>query len=283
MRGGPSLDPAAARAPPSYRRLPTRARLSTPRSRSPSCSSPPAADLRRRGRPRGHDRAAEWKLLVELPCELVAGRRIPAVEVERAEAAPARSPAGRARRPARAGGAPLPQARLRRSLARPPAYGTIESVERIERRDLRAHHARELGRAARAHRRCAATSTRARVARLIERRLAHWQPGERSRATPRSPARGVRVDAFAAERQQVHLYLGHLGITRNDPDYAALVVMDHVLGTGPGFTNRISRRLRDEQGLAYAVQREHPRVGRDPARDVHRLHRHVARARRPRR
>ena len=42
-------------------------------------------------------------------------------------------------------------------------------------------------------------------------------------------------------------------ITRSDPDYAALTVMDHVLGTGPGFTNRISRRLRDELGLAYSV------------------------------
>jgi zinc protease len=31
------------------------------------------------------------------------------------------------------------------------------------------------------------------------------------------------------------------------------MVMDHVLGTGPGFTNRISRRLRDELGLAYSV------------------------------
>jgi zinc protease len=29
--------------------------------------------------------------------------------------------------------------------------------------------------------------------------------------------------------------------------------MDHVLGTGPGFTNRIARTLRDEQGLAYTV------------------------------
>ena len=29
--------------------------------------------------------------------------------------------------------------------------------------------------------------------------------------------------------------------------------MDHVLGTGPGFTSRIARRLRDEQGLAYTV------------------------------
>ncbi len=29
--------------------------------------------------------------------------------------------------------------------------------------------------------------------------------------------------------------------------------MDHVLGTGPGFTSRCSKKLRDEQGLCYAV------------------------------
>ena len=28
---------------------------------------------------------------------------------------------------------------------------------------------------------------------------------------------------------------------------------DHVLGGGPGFTDRLSRTLRDEQGLAYTV------------------------------
>ncbi len=52
---------------------------------------------------------------------------------------------------------------------------------------------------------------------------------------------------------QVHIYLGHLGIKRTDSDFYKLLVMDHVLGTGPGFTSRISRKLRDEQGLAYAV------------------------------
>ena len=29
--------------------------------------------------------------------------------------------------------------------------------------------------------------------------------------------------------------------------------MDHVLGTGPGFTSRISKKLRDEDGLCYSV------------------------------
>lgn len=55
------------------------------------------------------------------------------------------------------------------------------------------------------------------------------------------------------EKAQNHIYLGHPGITRTDPDYYALLTMDHILGTGPGFTDRISRRLRDEQGLAYTV------------------------------
>ncbi len=55
------------------------------------------------------------------------------------------------------------------------------------------------------------------------------------------------------EKEQNHIYLGHPGITRMDPDYYVLLTMDHILGTGPGFTDRISRRLRDEQGLAYTV------------------------------
>ncbi len=57
----------------------------------------------------------------------------------------------------------------------------------------------------------------------------------------------------AEDRDQLHIYLGHLGVRRDDPDYHALLVGDHVLGSGPGFTDRLSMRLRDEQGLAYTV------------------------------
>ncbi len=56
-----------------------------------------------------------------------------------------------------------------------------------------------------------------------------------------------------AQREQRHLYLGHLGIRRADPDYYKLLVMDVILGGGPGFTSRIPRRLRDEMGLAYTT------------------------------
>lgn len=53
---------------------------------------------------------------------------------------------------------------------------------------------------------------------------------------------------------QLSIYLGHLGIRRKDEDYYRLLVMDNILGVGgAGFTDRLSARLRDRQGLAYTV------------------------------
>jgi zinc protease len=52
---------------------------------------------------------------------------------------------------------------------------------------------------------------------------------------------------------QLHFFMGHAGIRRDNPDYYKLLVMDYVLGTGPGFTDRLSSRLRDREGLAYTV------------------------------
>ena len=52
---------------------------------------------------------------------------------------------------------------------------------------------------------------------------------------------------------QLQFFMGHLGIRRENPDYYKLLVMDYVLGTGPGFTDRLSSKLRDREGLAYTV------------------------------
>ncbi len=52
---------------------------------------------------------------------------------------------------------------------------------------------------------------------------------------------------------QLQFFMGHLGIKRGSPDYFKLLVMDYVLGTGTGFTDRLSSRLRDREGLAYSV------------------------------
>jgi zinc protease len=56
-----------------------------------------------------------------------------------------------------------------------------------------------------------------------------------------------------AAAAQLHFFMGHPGIRRANPDYFKLLVMDYVLGTGPGFTDRLSARLRDRHGLGYTV------------------------------
>jgi zinc protease len=62
---------------------------------------------------------------------------------------------------------------------------------------------------------------------------------------------GKRVKFITMPAQQLNIYLGHLGVTRTNPDYYALQVLDTILGGGAGFTARIPQRLRDELGLAY--------------------------------
>ena len=71
-------------------------------------------------------------------------------------------------------------------------------------------------------------------------------------AAPPKPAAAEKI-VSDANASQVHVYIGHLGITRDNPDYYKLLVMDNVLGVGPGFTDRLSANLRDRMGLAYTV------------------------------
>jgi len=52
------------------------------------------------------------------------------------------------------------------------------------------------------------------------------------------------------QREEVQIFLGHLGIRRDNPDYYALRVLDVILGSG-GISSRIIYQLRDVQGLAY--------------------------------
>jgi zinc protease len=62
-----------------------------------------------------------------------------------------------------------------------------------------------------------------------------------------------KIRRVAYPGEQVHVLMGHLGIPRLHPDFEALAVADHILGSGPGFTDRLSRVIRDELGLAYSV------------------------------
>jgi len=51
---------------------------------------------------------------------------------------------------------------------------------------------------------------------------------------------------------QANILLGHIGISRDNPDYYAVSVMNYIFGGG-GFSSRLMQSIRDEMGLAYDV------------------------------
>lgn len=195
----------------------------------------------------------EWELLADLLCDSLTGATYPAAEVSRQKKRVLDRLLLERDDPRQQGGLRFRKLVYGDHWLGRPAYGSLAHVARIGPADLRAHRARNWVGKRTIVSVCGDVDP-ARVRRVFERHLARWTPGTLLATTPPEfPPVAPRVDAFKAERKQVHLYLGHLGVRRSDPDYAALVLMDHVLGTGPGFTNRISRRLRDELGLAYTV------------------------------
>lgn len=150
-------------------------------------------------------------------------------------------------------------------LGRPP-HGTRDSVSRLRPKDLRAFHA-EFFRPANGYVAAAGPDTPEKMLAQMRKAFAGFRgkaPGHPPMPTVELPARSRDVHVPMA-REQVHVYLGHVGVRRSDADYYVLSVMDHVLGTGPGFTSRCSRKLRDEQGLCYAVSAGiTPSAGEEP-------------------
>jgi zinc protease len=97
---------------------------------------------------------------------------------------------------------------------------------------------------------------KAEVRKKVEETFGLWAQSADFEA-PAAPAVARQKEAIerfvSAPKEQVNIFIGHSGIARRNPDYYALLVMDTILGSSPGFTSRIPRILRDEQGLAYTT------------------------------
>jgi zinc protease len=78
-----------------------------------------------------------------------------------------------------------------------------------------------------------------------------YAPPQKPPAAIPTPQAGVI--RLARDTDQANIFVGHIGIPRAHEDYYSLLVMDYVLGLSPGFTDRLSRTLRDRDGLAYEV------------------------------
>jgi zinc protease len=92
---------------------------------------------------------------------------------------------------------------------------------------------------------------------LLERYLGSWpaRPLELPPLPQPQPIRGKQVRVVDMDVNQSYIQFGHLGVRRADPDFPTLRAMNYILGGG-GFVSRLTRAIREEQGLAYSVYSE---------------------------
>jgi zinc protease len=130
---------------------------------------------------------------------------------------------------------------------------TAETIGRISRDDLAAFQKRYL-RPGNLRLAVSGDFEPKEMQRLLEKTFGDWRGGKAdlppvARVVER-PLSGVWV----VERPltQSSIALGHLGVTRFDPDKFPLNVVNEVLGEG-GFTSRLMKEVRSARGLAYSV------------------------------
>lgn len=84
-------------------------------------------------------------------------------------------------------------------------------------------------------------------------RLEAWKPGVVAEARFRSAfSQGPKTVTIDRPVTQANVVMGHAGVSRDNPDYYALSVMNYILGGG-GESARLFDEIRVKRGLAYAV------------------------------
>ncbi len=134
-----------------------------------------------------------------------------------------------------------------------PTNGTEQTVPTLTRADVQAFYAREylpnqtiltiVG---------DLTVERARA--LVDKYFGEWKRGEppaRAAVQP-APLDKPIIKLIPKDLTQATIVVGHLGISRTNPDYYPIVVMNYILGGG-GFSSRLMDSIRDNQGLTYGV------------------------------
>ena len=133
-----------------------------------------------------------------------------------------------------------------------PIEGTKESLKRITREDLfefyrRYYHPNNgilviVGDITR-------DEIRSRVLPQFEAWPSEKGPEERFVVAFSDQKKTIKIDRSIT---QANIILGHRGVSRDNPDYYALTVMNYILGGG-GFSSRLFDEIRVKRGLAYSV------------------------------
>jgi len=89
---------------------------------------------------------------------------------------------------------------------------------------------------------------------LVQTHFGSWKRGAPQPRAAKKPASIEKrtVQLIEKDLTQSTIVLGHGGISRTNPDFYAVTVMNQILGAG-GFSSRLMESIRDKQGLAYGI------------------------------
>ena len=137
-------------------------------------------------------------------------------------------------------------------------YGQIttpETLSRIGVQDLKTLHAQAL-RPCRATVSVVGALSRAQTDALVQRLLAQWPQESGCQRLPPvpevAPLAAAQSLTLSFDSAQAHVLMGQPGYKRDDPDFFALLVGNHILGGG-GFVSRLTQQVREKRGLSYSV------------------------------
>jgi zinc protease len=135
------------------------------------------------------------------------------------------------------------------------AADTVASLDAITRDDLLAFHARALHPANLFVAASGQFDRRAMVA-ALDRTVGQVKAGPKARVSPPVPApafaRTPGIYVTDKDAPQAMIRWAFPGIRRTDPDWHAAYVANQILG-GRGFTARLMKRIRSDEGLTYGV------------------------------
>jgi zinc protease len=133
-----------------------------------------------------------------------------------------------------------------------PVEGTESSVRAISQKGLREFYERYY-RPNRTIMAVVGDVTAEEIDEALNQAFSSWKKGEPGGKLLVPSAIGaptsIRVNK---ELTQANIIMGHEGVTRGNPDYYAIQVMNSILGGG-GFSSRVVDSIRNERGLAYSV------------------------------
>lgn len=134
-----------------------------------------------------------------------------------------------------------------------PTSGSTDTVSKLKPDDIREfyHQHYKLGGAIIA---VAGDVTAAAIKAALEKELTGLQGSVTPQTVPTAPlvAPGIHTQIIDRNVAQANLFMGSGGVSRSDPDYYKLQLMNYILGGG-GFSSHLMKVVRSKAGLAYSI------------------------------